>query len=135
MKRVGNARTIADIEFVIDAPKLGDPRHCWTAYGVACTRDRHRFSGQTYSFTMEVVDLRLAMAGHTSWHVVIVTEWWRAGEGDVNIRNTKWLKVLSGKASDVTAWMRRSRALKGDRAAEPRPSNSPAADSARISKI
>jgi hypothetical protein len=121
MKRVGNARTIADIEFVIDAPKAGDPRNSWNAHGVACTRDRHRFSGQTYSFTVEVVDLRFIAAGRTSWHVIIVNEWWRAGDADVNIRNTKWLKVLSGKAADVTAWMRRSRSMKDAKTARPQP--------------
>jgi hypothetical protein len=121
MKRVGNARTIADIEFVIDAPKAGDPRNSWNAHGVACTRDRHRFSGQTYSFTVEVVDIRLVAAGRISWHVIIVNEWWRAGDADMNIRNTKWLKVLSGKAADVIAWMRQSRSMK-DKTAAPQPS-------------
>jgi hypothetical protein len=122
MKRLSTAQTIADIEYVIDAPKLGDARHSWDAYGVTCARDRHRFSGHGYSFTLDVVDLRLIAAGRTSWHVAIVNEWWRAGDADVNIRNTKWLKVLRGKAADVTAWMRHGRSMKGDRASEPRPS-------------
>ncbi|MGA9136961.1 MAG: hypothetical protein WBZ39_03355 [Methylovirgula sp.] len=116
MKRVGTARTIADIEFVIDAPSIGDPRHCWQAYGVECRRDRHRFSGPTYSFTIDVVDLQLAKASG-SWHAIIVSESWHAGTGDANIRSIKWLKVLSGKASDLTAWMRRSRSMKVDAAA------------------
>lgn len=121
MKRVGNARTIADIEFVIDAPKFGELRHSWNALGVECTRDRHRFSGPTYSFTVEIVDLRHVARGGASWHVVIVNESWRAGDADVNIRNTKWMKVLSGRASDVTGWMRLCRS-KVCGAAEPRPS-------------
>jgi hypothetical protein len=45
MKRVGNAQTISDIEFVINAPALGDPRNSWSAHGVECTRNRHRYSG------------------------------------------------------------------------------------------
>ncbi len=113
MKRVGTARTIADIEFVIDAPGVGDPRRCWQAYGVECQRDRHRFSGPTYSFTVDIVDLRLAKA-NGSWHAVIVSETWHAGPGDANIRSFKWLKVLSGKASNLTAWMRHSRSMKVD---------------------
>lgn len=112
MKRVGNAQTIADIEFVIDAPALGDSRQAWTAHGVACTRERHRFSGGTYEFNIEVVELRLTKAGRIAWRALIVTEWWQADGGE--IRNSKWLKVLEGKASDVTAWMRRCRALKVD---------------------
>jgi hypothetical protein len=118
MKRVANSRTISDIEFVIDAPSLGDPKRSWTAHGVECTRDRHRFSGQLYDFTIEVVQLRMVKSGRTSWHVMIVTEWWRSGDSDKDIRNTKWLKVLSGKPSEVTAWMRRFRTLKVDKSLE-----------------
>ena len=121
MKRVANSRTISDIEFVIDAPSLGDPKRSWTAHGVECTRDRHRFSGQLYDFTIEVVQLRMVKSGRTSWHVMIVTEWWRSGDSDKDIRNTKWLKVLSGKPSEVTAWMRRFRTLKVDKSLEPIP--------------
>jgi hypothetical protein len=64
---------------------------------------------------IEVVQLRLIKSGRTSWHAIIVTEWWHSANSEADIRNTKWLKVLSGKASDVTAWMRRSRALKVDK--------------------
>jgi hypothetical protein len=108
-------QTIADIEFVIDAPALGDPRHSWTAYGVECTRDRHRYSGAGYEFNIEIVDLRRTKAGRTSWRVLIVTEWWQAAGEKGEIRNTKWLKVLNGKASDVKTWMRSCRSQKVDK--------------------
>jgi hypothetical protein len=115
MKRVGNANTIADIEFVIDAPSLGDSRHSWTVHGVDCTREWHRFSGQYYEFNIEVLDLRLSKGGRYTWRVLIVTELWQTTGVKSEIRNTKWLKVLAGKASDVTAWMRRCRSLKIDK--------------------
>lgn len=114
MKRVGNAQTISDIEFVINAPALGDPRHSWTAHGVECTRNRHRYSGLDYEFNIEIVDLRRTKAGRTSWRVLIVTELWQATDTKGEIRNTKWLKLLNGKASDVKAWMRSCRSLKLD---------------------
>lgn len=114
MKRVGNAQTISDIEFVIDAPALGDPRAAWTAHGVECTRNRHRYSGPDYDFNIEIVDLRRAKAGRASWRVLIVTESWHDTDTKNEIRNTKWLRVLYGKASDVKAWMRSCRSLKLD---------------------
>ena len=46
---------------------------------------------------------------------MIVTEWWHSGDSKKDIRNGKWLKVLSGKPSDVAAWMRRNRCLKVDK--------------------
>jgi hypothetical protein len=112
MKRVGNAQTIADIEFVIDAPALSDRRHSWTACGADCTRDRHRYSGQNYEFNIEIVDLRLSKTGGASWRVLIVTEWWGSEREGSEIRNSKWLKVLDGKPSDIKAWMRRCRSQK-----------------------
>ncbi|MFD2181682.1 hypothetical protein [Rhodoplanes azumiensis] len=111
MGRVGNARTIADIEFVIEAAAIGDTRRSWTVEGVDCTRDRHRFSGPAYSFTIEALNLRLVKSGRMAWHVLIVTEWWRS-ETDESLRSTKWLKVVSGKPAEVTAWMRRQRTRK-----------------------
>lgn len=118
MKRVGNADTIADIEFVIGAPSAGDPRQSWTAFGVDCTRERHRYMGQSYEFNIDVVDLRRAKAGRLLWRVLIITEWWHAAGVKGEIRNTKWLKVLNGKASDVKTWMRACRSQKVDRGAE-----------------
>jgi hypothetical protein len=78
MKRVENDQTIADIEFVIDAPTLSNPRHLWTAYGVECTRDRHGYSGQAYEFNIEILDIRRLKAGRALWRILIVTEWWQA---------------------------------------------------------
>jgi hypothetical protein len=119
MKRVGNAQTISDIEFVINAPALGDPRTSWSAHGVECTRNRHRYSGLDYEFNIEIVDLRQTRAGSTSWRVLIVTELWQTANTKSEIRNTKWLKVLNGKASDIKAWMRSCRSLKLDEVAGP----------------
>jgi hypothetical protein len=110
VKRVSNSRTIGEIEFIIGAPSVGDARRSWIAHGVECTRDRHRFSGRTYQFTIEVVELRLVKSGRMSWHAMIVTQWWRSGDEDTDLRSTKWLKVLRGRPSDVTAWMLSCRA-------------------------
>jgi polyphosphate kinase 2 (PPK2 family) len=122
MKRIGNAQTISDIEFVIAAPALSDPRQSWTAYGVECTRDRHRYSGPAYEFNIQIVDLRKTKAGRIAWRVLIVTESWNAAGTKGEIHNTKWLKVLNGKAFDVKAWMTSCRSLKVDKGVASQPS-------------
>jgi len=108
MARIGNARTIADIEYVIDPPSAGSEITAWLAHGVKCARDRHRYGGQSYSFNLDVIDLRHD-AGRPRWHVVIISEGWRFAGAKTDSRGTKSLKVLEGKASDVLAWMRRCR--------------------------
>jgi hypothetical protein len=110
MGRIDNSRTIADIEFVVDSARPGAESTAWRVHGVDCTRDRHRFSGQSYEFRIDVLQLRHAGTSRSSWHVAVVTEWWRSGAAQQDIRNTKWLKVVQGNASNVTAWIRRYRA-------------------------
>lgn len=109
MARIGNARTIADIEFVIEAPSLGSDVTAWQAHGVQCTRDRHRYSGQAYSYAFEVLDLRLEGPSRQRWHVVIVSELWRFTGARAEPRGSKSLRVLQGKPADVLSWMRRCR--------------------------
>lgn len=109
MPRIGNARTIADIEYVIEPPSLGSDVTSWTAHGVDCSRDQHRFSGQDYSFSFEVLSLRFEGKPRQRWHVVIVSELWRFKDARADSRGSKSLRVIHGKAGDVLAWMRRSR--------------------------
>ncbi|MBN9597189.1 MAG: hypothetical protein IJ127_06890 [Afipia sp.] len=111
MTRISNARTIADIEFVIDAPSIGSEINAWVAHGVECQRDRHRFNGQGYSFSLDVLSLRLVETRHR-WHVVIISELWGFAGTTSEARRTQSLKVLKGKPSDVLAWMRRHRSAK-----------------------
>lgn len=109
MPRIGNARTIADIEYVIEPPSAGSAVTSWQSHGVQCSRDQHRFSGQSYAFAFEILELRFEGASRQRWHVVIVSELWKFNAGKADPRATKSLKVLQGKASDVLAWMRRCR--------------------------
>lgn len=119
MSRIGNARTIADIEYVIDAPSPGSDVTAWLAHGVKCSRDRHRFSGQTYSFSFEVLDLRLESPARLQWHVVIVSEVWKFHDARTESRGSKSLRVLQGKPADVLSWMRRCREQKLETRAPP----------------
>jgi hypothetical protein len=71
--RISNSRTIADIEYVIEPPRQGSDLAVWTACGIACRRDRHRYSGRDYSFSFELLNLHHD-ARHKGWHVVIISE-------------------------------------------------------------
>jgi hypothetical protein len=112
MPRISNARTIADIEFVIDAPRAGSDREAWKAHGAECSRDRHRFSSPSYSFSIELTHLRFNVLQRAKWYVVMVTEQWRFSQSKVEIRTAKSLKVVYGRQTDVLDWMRSSREAK-----------------------
>jgi len=112
MAKIAKASVISDIEYIIDAPSPAIGRHSWQVQGVECSRDRHRFSGQSYVFTIDVLQVRFVRAGRIIWRLILVTEGWRAADGDVVLRQTKWLKLIDGRPSDVTSWIQRCRTQK-----------------------
>jgi hypothetical protein len=112
MARIGNARTIADIEYVVEPPGAGSEVTAWISHGVKCSIDRHRYTGQAYAFTFEVMDLRLDGPAKQRWHVVIVSELWRFRDARAESRGSKTLRLLQGKPADVLSWMRRCRDTK-----------------------
>jgi hypothetical protein len=109
MAKIAKASVISDIEYIIDAPSAAIGRHSWQAQGVECSRERHRYSGQNYVFTIDVLQVRFVRAGRIIWQLILVTEGWRAADGDMVLRQAKWLKLIDGKASDVTSWIQRCR--------------------------
>jgi len=120
MPRIGNARTIADIEFVIDAPSFSADRSAWISHGVDCLRDRHRFDGQAYSYVFEVLHLRFTGGRRDGWHVVIITELWRFAGSKSEVRPTKSLRVIGGRSSDVLSLMRKNRSAMLEIVSSPR---------------
>lgn len=109
MQRLNNSRTIAEIEAIAGVSRTTYAERRWLVGDVECSRDSHRFSGPAYAFTVDILQLRRARPGRP-WHVMIATELWRgAGDTDRDIRGTKWLTVVSGKATDVTDWVRANR--------------------------
>lgn len=107
--RLSNARTIADIEFVIDGPGLGSDETAWSAFDAACSRTRHRYLGDTYSFAFDIVHIRLSSKTKLVWHIVIVSELWQFKQLKGVPRGTKSLKLIRGKSADVLSWLRRCR--------------------------
>jgi hypothetical protein len=112
MAKITKASIISDIEYIVDAPSPAIERHSWQVQGVECLRDRHRFSGQSYVFTIDVLQVRFARSARTIWRLIVVTEGWRVADGDLVLRQNKWLKLINGKASDVMGWVQRCRAQK-----------------------
>jgi hypothetical protein len=77
----------------------------WSHDGVACARERHSFAGGTHRFAVEVVTL--TRPGRQGWTLMVVKEFWWAGNRDKELRNTRWAQLLSGRRDDALGWMRK----------------------------
>ncbi len=108
MLRLSRSRVISDIEFIINSP--GPPRgqRKWTSKGAECSVDRHSFSGNVYSFHIDILQIRSTAAGRSNWKLHIVSEFWQDGDGE-STHSTKWLKLLLGKPNDVLKWISANR--------------------------
>jgi hypothetical protein len=102
MRRLGNARTIMEIEALVAAGRAGPQDLHWLAHGVECSRSAHRYSGPAYALTIDVLNLRHRRPGRP-WHLILVSELWRAGATD--LRSIKWLKLVAGRPQDPLHWL------------------------------
>jgi hypothetical protein len=108
MLKLSRARVIADIEFLINSPDPAGGQRKWTAKGAECSIDRHSYAGEAYGFHADVLHIRTPVTGRLNWEVVLVSEIWRRGD-DETIHSTKWLKLMSGKPTDVLKWISANR--------------------------
>lgn len=106
MAGIATARIVGQILQVLRDASPGHDARSWRVGHVACSRDRHRHSGPSYIFGIEVLQAHFVQPGQPSWRLAIVSERWWAGEPDVLIRDTTWLKLIAGKAADVTGWLK-----------------------------
>jgi|GraSoiStandDraft_5_1057265.scaffolds.fasta_scaffold615074_2 hypothetical protein len=106
MAGLATSRMIGQILQVLRDGSPGHEARSWRVGPVACSRDRHRHAGASYTFGIEVLQAHIAERGHPPWRLAIVSERWWAGDSDVLIRDTTWLKLIAGKAADVVAWLK-----------------------------
>lgn len=74
----------------------------WSHRGVDWVRQRHSFTSDAASFTIE--QCVMASPGSHGWSLLLVKEMWWDGE-DNSIRSTQWAKPLSGRRAMMLAWL------------------------------
>jgi hypothetical protein len=45
--------------------------------------------------------------GRQGWTLMVVKEFWWAGNRDKELRSTRWAQLLGGRREDALAWMRK----------------------------
>jgi hypothetical protein len=76
----------------------------WTYEDVDCERERHSFSGSSHGFAIEIATL--TRPGRHGWKLMVVKEFWWAGNHGRELRNSHWAQLISGNRNDALAWLR-----------------------------
>jgi hypothetical protein len=58
-----------------------------------------------YGFHADILHIRMPATGRLAWELILVSEFWRRGDRET-LHSVKWLKLLSGKPTDVLKWIR-----------------------------
>lgn len=102
MPHLGNAKMIEEIEAVIGSHGVAPEPMRWATAGVECRRERQRYANDDYAWSIEVISVTRERPG-PRFHLLLVTEFWRAGQ--VDLRSQKWLKLLAGQPDDLRNWI------------------------------
>jgi hypothetical protein len=76
----------------------------WTHDGVEFERARHSTMGPKHSLAIEI--FTLTRAGRRGWTLMVVKEYWWAGEQSKALKNVRWARATSGQRGDILQWFR-----------------------------
>ena len=100
-------------DLLVSLTNRGLKRSHWTHDGVEFERERHSAVGPRHGLTIEIFTLR--RAGRHSWSLMVVKEYWWAGEESKALKNLRWAKPTSGQRADILTWLRAQDAKIGRR--------------------
>jgi hypothetical protein len=100
-------------DLLVSLTNRGLKRSHWTHDGVEFERERHTAMGPRHGLTIEIFTLR--RASRRGWSLMVVKEYWWAGEESKALKNLRWAKPTSGQRADILTWLRAQEAKIGRR--------------------
>jgi hypothetical protein len=76
----------------------------WAHDGVEFERTRHSMMGPKHGLAIEI--FTLTRAGRRGWTLIVVKEYWWAGEQGKALKNLRWARATSGQRGDIFHWLR-----------------------------
>jgi hypothetical protein len=104
MKTFASASFFRTFDLLLAATNPGLKLSRWAQDGVDWERERHSFTGRAHGFAVEVVTM--TRSGRQGWTLMVVKEFWWAGNQGKDIRGTRWAHLMSGRRTDALDWMR-----------------------------
>jgi hypothetical protein len=91
-------------DLLVSLTNRGLKRSHWTHDGVEFERERHSAMGPRHGLTIEI--FTLTRAGRRGWSLMVVKEYWWAGEESKALKNLRWARPIGGQRADILSWLR-----------------------------
>jgi hypothetical protein len=96
-------------DLLLGAANPGLKLTSWSHDGVAWERERHSFHGAAHGQSIEIVIV--TRIGKRGWRLMVVKEYWWAGQEGRAIKSVKWAKAIDGQRTEILNWFRAQEAL------------------------
>jgi hypothetical protein len=104
MKSLGDPAFFRLFDLLTSLTNRGLKRSRWTHDGVEFERERHSFTGPKHGLAIEISTL--TRPGRRGWSLMVIKEYWWAGEESRALKNLRWARPLSGQRGDILSWLR-----------------------------
>ena len=91
-------------DLLLSLTNPGLKRSHWTHDGVQFERERHSVTGPRHGLAIEI--FTLTRSGRHGWSLMVIKEYWWAGEESKALKNLRWARPISGQRSDILSWLR-----------------------------
>jgi hypothetical protein len=79
-------------------------RSHWTHDRVEFEYERHSVMTPKHSLAIEI--FTLSRSGRLGWSLMVIKEYWWAGEESKALKNLRWARAITGRRNDILAWLR-----------------------------
>ncbi len=104
MKSFGDPAFFRLFDLLMSLTNRGLKRSHWTHDGVEFERERHSVTGPKHGLAIEI--FTLTRPGRRGWSLMVIKEYWWAGEESKALKNLRWARPISGQRGDIIAWLR-----------------------------
>jgi hypothetical protein len=104
MKNFAHPSFFRLFDLLLSLTNPGLKRSHWSHEGVAFERERHSVMGPRHGFVVEITTL--TRPGRRGWSLMVIKEYWWAGEESKALKNLRWARPTSGQRADTLAWLR-----------------------------
>lgn len=104
MRSLGDPSFFRLFDLLISLTNRGLKRSHWTHDGVEFERVRHSVTGPKHGLAIEI--FTLTRPGRRGWSLMVIKEYWWAGEESKALKNLRWARPIGGQRGDILAWLR-----------------------------
>jgi len=104
MRSLGDPSFFRLFDLLMSLTNRGLKRSHWAHDGVEFERERHSVTGPKHGLAIEI--FTLTRPGRRGWSLMVIKEYWWAGEESKALKNLRWARPISGQRGDILAWLR-----------------------------